>query len=65
MKMRNFLAAALIAFPTASQAHALLKQTVPTQGATLTTAPKGLALTFSEKARVRLQRRRGDGRARS
>ncbi len=48
MKMRVFLAAALIAFPTASWAHARLKQSDPAQGATVA-APKELALTFTEK----------------
>jgi len=53
MKMRIFLAAALIGFPTASWAHAQLKQSDPAQGATLTTAPKGLILTFSENLESR------------
>jgi methionine-rich copper-binding protein CopC len=53
MKTRIYLAAALIALPTASWAHALLKQSDPAQGATLTAAPKGLALTFTEKLESR------------
>lgn len=53
MKTRIFLAAALIAFPTASWAHAQLKQSDPAQGATLTMAPKGLVLTFSERLESR------------
>ena len=49
MKMRIFLAATLICFPTASWAHAQLKQSDPARGATVMTSPKELALTFSEK----------------
>jgi copper resistance protein C len=53
MKTRIFLAAALIAFPTASWAHAQLQQSDPVQGATLTAPPKDLVLTFSERLEPR------------
>ena len=49
MNARILLAAALIALPTASLAHAHLKTSDPARGATVTTAPKSISLTFTEK----------------
>ena len=53
MKMRILLAAALIGLPTASWAHARLKTSDPAQGAAIPTAPKTVALTFTERLESR------------
>lgn len=49
MNTRILLAAALIALPTTSWAHAHLKTSEPAAGATVTQAPKSISLTFTEK----------------
>ena len=50
MTLRTFVSAVAISiFVTPAWAHAHLKQSDPAQGATVTTAPKEMALTFTEQ----------------
>ena len=50
MTLRTFaMTAAVFAIVTPAWAHAHLKTSDPAQGATVTTAPKEMALTFTER----------------
>jgi methionine-rich copper-binding protein CopC len=49
MKLRSLAVAAMTAFATPAFAHAFLEHANPGAGATLTSPPKQLALSFTEK----------------
>jgi len=47
--LRSLILVAAAAFSSAAMAHAVVKQSVPAQGAKLAVAPKEVAITFNEK----------------